>query len=76
VRSSLYRTLPLAGILGIEAAGVIEEIGPGVSSFTVGDRIAYVTGHYGAYASEHILPAAWQYGLHPGSASKSPPSCC
>ena len=48
VRSGLYRTLPLPGIPGIEAAGLIEEIGAGVSGFAVGDRIAYVTGHYGA----------------------------
>ena len=37
VRSGLYRTLAVPGIPGIEAAGVIEEIGPGVSGFAVGD---------------------------------------
>ena len=58
VRSGLYRTLALPGIPGIEAAGVIEEIGPDVSGFAVGDRIAYVTGQYGAYASERLMPAA------------------
>src|ERR1700749_4314122 len=58
VRSGLYRTLALPGIPGIEAAGVIEEIGPGVSGFAVGDGIAYVTGQYGAYASERLMPAA------------------
>jgi NADPH:quinone reductase len=57
VRSGLYQTLPLPGIPGIEAAGVVEEVGPEVSGFAVGDRIAYVTGRYGAYASERILPA-------------------
>ena len=35
---------------------MIEEIGPGVSAFAAGDRIAYVTGQYGGYASERILP--------------------
>ena len=58
VRSGLYRTLALPGIPGIEAAGVIEEIGPDVSGFAVGDRIAYVTGQYGAYASERLMQAA------------------
>jgi NADPH2:quinone reductase len=65
VRSGLYRTLPLPGIPGIEAAGVIEELGAGVSGFEVGDRIAYVTGQYGAYASERILPAALAIRLPP-----------
>jgi NADPH:quinone reductase len=66
VRSGLYQTLSLPGIPGIEAAGVIEEIGAGVSGFAVGDRIAYVTGRYGAYASERILPAALAVRLPAG----------
>ena len=33
-------------------------MGPDVSGFAVGDRIAYVTGQYGAYASERLMPAA------------------
>jgi NADPH:quinone reductase len=57
VRSGLYRTLALPGIPGIEAAGIVEEVGEGVSGFAAGDRIAYVTAHYGAYASERLLPA-------------------
>ncbi len=65
VRSGLYKTLPLPGVPGIEAAGVIEEIGPGVSAFAAGDRIAYVTGHYGAYASERILPEGLAVRLPP-----------
>jgi NADPH2:quinone reductase len=65
VRSGLYQTLPLPGVPGIEAAGVIEEIGVDVSTFAVGDRIAYVTGQYGAYASERILPARLAVRLPP-----------
>lgn len=57
VRSGLYRTLPLPGTPGIEGVGVIEAIGPDVDGFAVGDRIGYVSGQYGAYASERILPA-------------------
>lgn len=57
VRSGLYQTLPLPGIPGIEAAGIVEEVGDGVSMFAPGDRIAYVTARYGAYASERLLPA-------------------
>ena len=65
VRSGLYRTLALPGIPGIEAAGVIEAIGPGVAGFAVGDRIAYATGRYGAYASDRILPAELAIRLPP-----------
>ncbi len=57
VRTGLYRTLALPGIPGIEAAGVVEAFGPDVTGFAVGDRIAYVTARYGAYASARILPA-------------------
>ncbi|HEY4167995.1 MAG TPA: quinone oxidoreductase [Reyranella sp.] len=66
VRSGLYRTLALPGIPGIEAAGVIEEVGTDVSGFAVGDRVAYVTGRYGAYASERLMPAAWALRLPDG----------
>jgi NADPH2:quinone reductase len=65
VRSGLYQTLPLPGIPGIEAAGVVEAVGSDVSDFAAGDRIAYVTGQYGAYASERILPAALAIRLPP-----------
>lgn len=57
VRSGLYKTLSLPGVPGCEAAGVVEAVGPGVSGFEEGDRIAYVTGEYGGYASHRILPS-------------------
>lgn len=58
VRSGLYKTLPLPGILGCEASGVVEALGESVEGIEVGDRVAYVTGPpYGAYASHRILPA-------------------
>src|SRR4051794_29695744 len=57
VRSGLYRTLALPGIPGIEAAGVVEAVGADVSGFQTGDRVGYVTGAYGAYASDRLLPA-------------------
>lgn len=69
VRSGLYKTLPLPGILGCEGAGVIEEIGEGVEGFDIGDRVAYVTGPpYGAYASHRLLPASVAVPL-PGAVS-------
>lgn len=57
VRSGLYKTLDLPGIPGIEAVGIVEEIGPGVSGLSTGDRIAYVTGTYGCYAEARNLDA-------------------
>mgnify|MGYP001598318296 CR=1 FL=1 len=39
-RSGLY-PLNLPSGLGLEAAGVVEALGPGVSEFREGDRVAY-----------------------------------
>ena len=55
-RSGLY-PLQFPSGLGLEAAGVVEEVGEGVSSLKVGDRIAYGTGPIGAYAEMRNLPA-------------------
>jgi NADPH:quinone reductase len=41
---------------GNEAAGVIEAIGPGVTGFAVGDRVAYAGGAPGSYASHRNYP--------------------
>lgn len=58
VRSGLYQTLPLPGIPGIEAVGIVEAVGAGVEGFAVGQRVGYVTGAYGAYAERRVLAAA------------------
>lgn len=58
VRSGLYKTLALPGTPGCEATGVVEALGPDVKGFQIGDRIAYVTGGYGAYASHRNLPVS------------------
>lgn len=57
VRSGLYQTLPLPGVPGIEAVGVVTDVGPGVIDLKPGDRVGYVTGAYGAYAAERNLRA-------------------
>jgi NADPH2:quinone reductase len=56
-RSGLY-PLTLPAGLGIEAAGVIEKVGAGVTRFRAGDRVAYCHGPTGAYAQARVLPAA------------------
>lgn len=55
VRSGLYRTLQLPGTPGIEAAGIVAECGRDVSRWKPGDRVAYITGAYGVYASERLI---------------------
>jgi NADPH2:quinone reductase len=55
-RSGLY-PLQFPSGLGLEAAGVVEEVGEGVTSLRPGDRIAYGTGPIGAYADVRNLPA-------------------
>ena len=55
-RSGLY-TMPLPLTLGMEGAGVVEAVGPKVSDFKVGNRVAYV-GPIGSYAEVLLRPAA------------------
>src|SRR5438270_3657145 len=57
VRSGSYRTLQLPGIPGVEAAGVVERVGPGVSGFAPGNRVCYIDEKYGGYAEARLLPA-------------------
>jgi NADPH2:quinone reductase len=54
-RSGLY-PLPLPSGVGVEAAGVIEAVGAGVTHVRAGDRVAYVASA-GAYAEARVLPA-------------------
>lgn len=54
-RSGQYRT-PLPLTLGLEAAGVIDAVGPGVTDLKPGDRVAYAM-QQGAYAQFAVVPA-------------------
>jgi NADPH2:quinone reductase len=57
VRSGLYKTLSLPGIPGLEAVGVVEEVGKSVDAFRPGDRVGYLTQAYGGYASKRLIEA-------------------
>jgi NADPH2:quinone reductase len=54
-RSGLYPQ-PLPFIPGVEGAGVVEQIGPGVEGFAEGDRVAYA-GPIGGYAEARLIAA-------------------
>lgn len=54
-RTGLYKT-PLPFVAGNEGAGEVMAVGPGVTDFRPGDRVAY-QGPVGAYADERLLPA-------------------
>ena len=54
-RSGVYK-LPLPFTLGLEGAGSIESVGPGVSGFKPGDRVAW-NGVQGSYAGYTLVPA-------------------
>jgi NADPH2:quinone reductase len=58
-RAGLY-PVPLPNGIGVEAAGVVEAIGPAVTNVAVGDRVTYTgfVNTLGAYSTERIIPAA------------------
>jgi NADPH:quinone reductase len=49
--------IPLPSGLGLEAAGRVAAIGPDVTNVAVGDRVAYILGPIGSYASGRLYPA-------------------
>ena len=54
-RTGLY-PLPLPFVPGVEAAGIVESIGPGVDEVAVGDRVAFALVP-GSYAGVCLAPA-------------------
>ena len=54
-RTGLY-PLNLPSRLGLEASGVVEEVGDKVEEFKKGDRVCYCNGPLGAYATHNIVP--------------------
>jgi NADPH2:quinone reductase len=54
-RSGLYPAALPAG-MGVEAAGVVEAVGPGVADFAEGDRVTYTGSPLGAYSTTRVMP--------------------
>ncbi|MFW2371896.1 MAG: quinone oxidoreductase family protein [Gammaproteobacteria bacterium] len=56
MRNGVYPVAELPAVLGMEAAGVVEELGEGVTELAMGDRVAYAM-VVGGYAEERIIDA-------------------
>jgi len=57
-RSGIY-PIPLPNGMGVEAAGVVQAVGAGVTNVAVGDRVTYTgfVNTLGAYSTERLIPA-------------------
>lgn len=55
-RSGLYPIAEFPATLGMEAVGIIEELGEGVEGLKAGDRVAYAM-QIGAYSEERLIDA-------------------
>jgi NADPH:quinone reductase len=67
-RSGLYK-VELPHTLGLEGAGTVDAIGPGVTGLAVGDRVA-VTDVPGAYAQYVLAPADRLVPIPPGVSAR------
>jgi NADPH2:quinone reductase len=55
-RTGRYRLPKFPHVIGMEAAGVVEEVGPGVSEVRADDRVAYASEKPRAYAQATVMP--------------------
>jgi NADPH2:quinone reductase len=55
IRTGLYKAPHMPITPGMEAAGTVVALGPGVTEFAVGDRVAYGTGPAGAYSTQRAV---------------------
>lgn len=63
---SHYPVPSLPAVIGLEAAGVVEEVGEGVEIVAPGDRVAYGALPLGAYAEARLIAADDLYRLPDG----------
>jgi NADPH2:quinone reductase len=69
-RTGHYKLASLPAVIGMEGAGTVEAVGPGVTDFKVGDRVAYA-GALGGYADERLIAADRLVKLPPGIDEKT-----
>ncbi len=79
-REAQYIEAPeFPSLLGYEAAGTIEEVGPGVEGFKVGDRAATIPAfsmkRYGTYGDSVVLPAYAMVLIPAGQSSVDAAAC-
>ena len=55
-RQGLY-AMPMPLNLGMEASGIVEAVGEGVTHLKVGDRAAYASNPPGSYSEARVMPA-------------------
>lgn len=68
-RKGLYE-IDLPAVLGLEGAGIVDEVGEGVTEPVVGERVAFA-GAPGSYAEYVVLPARRAVGLPKAISSES-----
>jgi NADPH:quinone reductase len=57
MRKGVHAVRALPSPIGLESAGVVDAIGPGVTGFAAGDRVAYAGMPEGSYAEMRVVPA-------------------
>ncbi len=57
-RAGLYPVGEMPAVLGVEGAGVVEEVGPDVHDVVAGERVAYAGLPLGGYAQARNIPAS------------------
>ena len=72
-RSGIHAVKSFPAPIGLESAGVIEAIGPDVSGFRIGERVAYASAPEGAYAEERIVAAARAHSAARQRSTTAPP---
>lgn len=65
-RTGLYPLPALPAVIGVEGAGIVEELGPGVNDLSVGDRVAWAGPPVGGYAEARNIAAERVLRLPPG----------
>ena len=58
VRSGIHTVKSFPAAIGLESAGVVDAVGPDVTGFKVGDRVAYASAPDGSHAEERIVNAS------------------
>jgi NADPH2:quinone reductase len=66
MRKGVHAVKSLPSAIGLESAGVIEAVGPDVTGFAVGDRVAFAGMPEGSYAELRVVPIARLIALPAG----------